>query len=173
MILVDSIKILTEKFNLDEKIELQHPSALGCNNQHGFLLEFNLSSKNFVTYVVASQLSSIAALPRSFKEALTESQGLCPVLGMLEIPPHFHCLLHTTMCSAICNESVIQYNPEKRCYEKIGESTEVALRVLAEKIGLPSFDYMPSALNMLYKHERASYCNRYWENQFKKVSSHQ
>lgn len=53
----------------------------------------------------------------------------------LEIPAHFHCLLHTAMCSALCNESVIQYNPDKRCYEKIGESTEVALRVLAEKVG--------------------------------------
>ncbi|GMP80831.1 hypothetical protein CsSME_00035790 [Camellia sinensis var. sinensis] len=29
---------------------------------------------------------------------------------------------------------------------------------------------MPSALNMLSKHERASYCNHYWEDQFKKVS---
>lgn len=88
----------------------------------------------------------------------------------LEIPAQFHCLLHIAMCSALCNESVIQYNPEKRIYEKIGESTEVALRVLAEKIGLPGFDSMPSALNMLSKHERASYCNRYWEDQFKKVS---
>lgn len=40
------------------------------------------------------------------------------------------------MCSALCNESVIQYNPDKRNYEKIGESTEVALRVFAEKVGL-------------------------------------
>lgn len=53
----------------------------------------------------------------------------------LELPANFHCLLHTAMCSALCNESSIQYNPDKRCYEKIGESTEVALRVLAEKVG--------------------------------------
>lgn len=53
----------------------------------------------------------------------------------LEIPAQFHCLLHIAMCSALCNESVIQYNPEKRSYEKIGESTEVALRVLTEKVG--------------------------------------
>lgn len=53
----------------------------------------------------------------------------------LELPANFHCLLHTAMCSALCNESAIQYNPDKRCYEKIGESTEVALRVLAEKVG--------------------------------------
>ncbi|KAK4478314.1 hypothetical protein RD792_017603 [Penstemon davidsonii] len=88
----------------------------------------------------------------------------------LEIPAQFHCLLHIAMCSALCNESVVQYNPEKKSYEKIGESTEVALRVLAEKIGLPGFDTMPSALDMLTKHERASYCNHYWEDQFKKVS---
>ncbi|CAN4078331.1 unnamed protein product [Withania somnifera] len=88
----------------------------------------------------------------------------------LEIPAQLPCLLHIAMCSALCNESVIQYNPDKRIYEKIGESTEVALRLLAEKIGLPGFDTMPSALNMLSKHERASYCNRYWESQFKKVS---
>ncbi|KAK3231207.1 hypothetical protein Dsin_003088 [Dipteronia sinensis] len=88
----------------------------------------------------------------------------------LEFPAQLPCLLHIAMGSALCNESVLQYNPDKGNYEKIGESTEVALRVLAEKVGLPGFDSMPSALNMLSKHERASYCNHYWENQFKKVS---
>ncbi|XP_022768634.1 calcium-transporting ATPase 3, endoplasmic reticulum-type isoform X4 [Durio zibethinus] len=88
----------------------------------------------------------------------------------LEFPAQLPCLLHIAMCSALCNESLLQYNPDNGNYEKIGESTEVALRVLAEKVGLPGFDSMPSALNMLSKHERASYCNHYWENQFKKVS---
>uniref|UniRef100_A0A2P2M3K3 Calcium-transporting ATPase n=1 Tax=Rhizophora mucronata TaxID=61149 RepID=A0A2P2M3K3_RHIMU len=88
----------------------------------------------------------------------------------LEFPAQLPCLLHIAMCSALCNESALQYNPDKGNYEKIGESTEVALRVLAEKVGLPGFDSMPSALHMLSKHERASYCNHYWEDQFKKVS---
>lgn len=87
----------------------------------------------------------------------------------LEFPAQLPCLLHIAMCSALCNESVLQYNPDKGNYEKIGESTEVALRVLAEKVGLPGFDSMPSSLNMLSNHERASYCNHYWENQFKKI----
>ncbi|XP_057518077.1 calcium-transporting ATPase 3, endoplasmic reticulum-type [Amaranthus tricolor] len=89
----------------------------------------------------------------------------------LDLPSQQPCLVHIAMCSALCNESSLQYNPDKGAYEKIGESTEVALRVLAEKIGIPGFDSMPSALNMLSKHDRASYCNRYWENQFKKVSA--
>ncbi|KAJ6344824.1 hypothetical protein OIU76_006371 [Salix suchowensis] len=89
---------------------------------------------------------------------------------IIEFPAQLPCLLHIAMCSAVCNESILQYNPDKGIYEKIGESTEVALRVLAEKVGLPGFDSMPSALHMLTKHERASYCNQYWESQFKKVS---
>uniref|UniRef100_A0A1J3JF24 Calcium-transporting ATPase n=1 Tax=Noccaea caerulescens TaxID=107243 RepID=A0A1J3JF24_NOCCA len=87
----------------------------------------------------------------------------------LDVPAQSPCLHHLAMCSSLCNDSILQYNPDKDSYEKIGESTEVALRVLAEKVGLPGFDSMPSALNMLSKHERASYCNHYWENQFKKV----
>ncbi|KAF9621155.1 hypothetical protein IFM89_016649 [Coptis chinensis] len=55
----------------------------------------------------------------------------------LEFPAEFTCLLHIAMCSALCNESMLQYNPDKGNYEKIGESTEVALRVLTEKVGLP------------------------------------
>ncbi|XP_050266596.1 calcium-transporting ATPase 3, endoplasmic reticulum-type isoform X1 [Quercus robur] len=89
---------------------------------------------------------------------------------LLEFPAELPCLLHIAICSALCNESVLQYNPDKGNYEKIGESTEVALRVLAEKVGLPGYDSMPSALNMLSSHERASYCNHYWESQFKKIS---
>ncbi|KAK9946378.1 hypothetical protein M0R45_011846 [Rubus argutus] len=90
--------------------------------------------------------------------------------SQLEFPAQLPCLLHIAMSSALCNESVLQYNPDKGSYEKIGESTEVALRVLAEKIGLPGYDSMPSSLNLLSKHERASYCNHYWENHFKKIS---
>jgi Ca2+ transporting ATPase len=120
----------------------------------------------------------------------------------LEHPADLPCLLHLAMCSSLCNESSVQYNTERGTYEKIGESTEVALRVLSEKVvsnllmwlfsfgqlpyasclhlwififvslnqvGLPGFDSMPSALTMLSKQERVSYCNHYWEQQFNKV----
>eukprot|EP01018_Ginkgo_biloba_P012515 Gb_16389 [translate_table: standard] len=45
----------------------------------------------------------------------------------LEHPANFPSLLHIAMCSALCNDSTSQYNLDKRTYEKIGESTEVAL----------------------------------------------
>lgn len=56
------------------------------------------------------------------------------------------------------------------CYSVPRPSCFDALRLLlSHQVGIPGFDSMPSALNRLSKHERASYCNRYWENQFKKV----
>lgn len=58
------------------------------------------------------------------------------IVLQLEFPAQLPCLLHIARCSALCNESVLQYNPDKGNYEKIGEATEVALRVLAEKVGL-------------------------------------
>ncbi|KAI5655174.1 hypothetical protein M9H77_32361 [Catharanthus roseus] len=121
-----------------------------------------LHSVNHGPMAAQYNVSGTTYAPEGF---VFESNGM-----QLEIPAQYPCLLHIAMCSALCNESVLQYNPDKKNYEKIGESTEVALRVLVEKIGLPGFDSMPSALNMLSKHERASYCNRYWENQFKKIS---
>ncbi|CAL5444507.1 unnamed protein product [Camellia sinensis] len=88
----------------------------------------------------------------------------------LEFPAQFPCLFHIAMCSALCNESVLQYNSDKGNYEKIGESTEVALRVLAEKLVFLDLIHTFCSEYAESKHERASYCNHYWEDQFKKVS---
>lgn len=71
----------------------------------------------------------------------------------LEIPAQYPCLLHIAMCSALCNESVLQYNPDKKNYEKIGESTEVALRVLVEKVILVEIcRWLFYVRNMSYLH---------------------
>eukprot|EP00850_Spirogloea_muscicola_P005663 SM000026S08912 [mRNA] locus=s26:447090:456715:+ [translate_table: standard] len=86
-------------------------------------------------------------------------------------PAELPSLLQTAICSALCNDAVVQYNTERSVYEKLGESTEVALRVLAEKVGLPGFDSMPTALTSLSRPERASYCNHHWEQQYTKVAT--
>ena len=90
---------------------------------------------------------------------------------ILQHPADLASVLHLAICSSLCNDSSLTYNGEKHVYEKIGESTEVALRVLAEKIGLPGFDAMPSALTQLSNQERAAYCATYWEGQFKRVAA--
>ena len=61
------------------------------------------------------------------------------IILQLDFPAQLPCLLHIAMCSALCNESTLQYHPDKGKYEKIGESTEVALRVFAEKVCICMF----------------------------------
>jgi Ca2+ transporting ATPase len=39
-------------------------------------------------------------------------------------------------CSALCNDSSLSYQPSSGSYTRIGESTELALRVFVEKVGL-------------------------------------
>ena len=56
---------------------------------------------------------------------------------------------------------------DKGVYQRVGEATELALRVLAEKIGL--LGYAARALDTLSKTERATYCNDHWQHDYKKV----
>lgn len=53
----------------------------------------------------------------------------------------------------------------------MGEATEVALRVLAEKVGLPGYAELPASLEQLSKRERATFCNDYWQKDQQRVSS--
>mmetsp|Transcript_39481 Transcript_39481/g.85944 ORF Transcript_39481/g.85944 Transcript_39481/m.85944 type:complete len:1019 (-) Transcript_39481:309-3365(-) len=80
-------------------------------------------------------------------------------------------LLQVAVCASMCNDSNVQYNQEKNTYDKIGESTEVALRVLVEKVGLPGYDSMPTALTRLSKQDRVGYCNSYWEGQYTRLAT--
>ncbi|KAK9866315.1 hypothetical protein WJX84_004041 [Apatococcus fuscideae] len=62
-------------------------------------------------------------------------------------------------------------NADKGVYQQVGEATEVALRVLAEKIGLPGYAQMPNAVEGLSKQERASFCNDYWQHTYSRVTT--
>lgn len=84
-------------------------------------------------------------------------------------PANLASLLHIAICSSMCNDSSLSYDGKTGSFKKIGESTEIALRVLAEKIGLPGFDDMPGALTTLSVEERATYCAMYWHGQFERV----
>ncbi len=52
----------------------------------------------------------------------------------------------------------------------MGEATEVALRVLAEKVGLPGYADMPGSMEHLSKRERATFCNDFWQQENRRVS---
>ncbi|PPQ99925.1 hypothetical protein CVT24_009560 [Panaeolus cyanescens] len=64
--------------------------------------------------------------------------------------------------SSLCNDSKIVYNPDKDIYSNIGEPTEAALRVLAEKIGCRDPEVSKS-IKDLAPVARANAVNDYFE----------
>lgn len=85
------------------------------------------------------------------------------------IPADVPTLLQTAACASLCNDSHLTYSTDRGTYQRVGEATEVALRVFAEKIGLPGYLAMPSALAQVPRSERATYCNDHWAQQYRKV----
>ena len=84
-------------------------------------------------------------------------------------PADYPAVLQSAACAALCNDSHLTYSAERGVYQRVGEATEVALRVFAEKIGLPGYSDMPRALATVPRAERATYCNDHWEQQHRKV----
>eukprot|EP00741_Cyanophora_paradoxa_P016350 tig00020912_g15786.t1 len=70
----------------------------------------------------------------------------------------------------VCNDASVDYNKETESYEKIGEPTEVALKVLTEKIGRPEIAEH-ERLSSLSKAERNLACCKYWAAKFNKLAT--
>ncbi|KAI8472408.1 MAG: hypothetical protein J3K34DRAFT_453784 [Monoraphidium minutum] len=65
--------------------------------------------------------------------------------GPLAEPAAQPCLLNAALCSALCNDSSLAFRPDTGGYSRVGESTELALRVFVEKVGLPAGCLPPGA----------------------------
>jgi magnesium-transporting ATPase (P-type) len=67
--------------------------------------------------------------------------------GEVAFPADLPCLLQAAVCCALCNDSHLTYAADRGAYQRVGEATEVALRVLAEKASavLPFAQRLPAA----------------------------
>jgi len=72
--------------------------------------------------------------------------------------------------STLCNDSSLFYNEERQIYEKLGEPTEVALTVLAEKVGVPDAT-LNSRRHLCPPEEKASFCREYWLKRYEKIAT--
>ncbi|KIY51059.1 calcium-transporting ATPase [Fistulina hepatica ATCC 64428] len=70
--------------------------------------------------------------------------------------------------SALCNDAKIVYHNDKDSYSNVGEPTEAALKVLAEKIGCCDKEVMQS-LTTLSKGERVNAINDYLERKIPRL----
>ncbi|KAL9099971.1 MAG: hypothetical protein Q9163_004597 [Psora crenata] len=72
-------------------------------------------------------------------------------------------IMKMTEVAALCNESQLSYDPKQGIYSSVGEPTEGALRVLAEKVGTPDVMVNQKARS-LPLHERLHHTSKYFED---------
>ena len=78
----------------------------------------------------------------------------------------------SAMVATLCNDAKIIYDTEKQVFTRAGEPTEAALKVLAEKIGLPNADEDAKRLAK-DKIARANDVSNYWEATMPKKRTHE
>mmetsp|Transcript_6568 Transcript_6568/g.17614 ORF Transcript_6568/g.17614 Transcript_6568/m.17614 type:complete len:1038 (+) Transcript_6568:39-3152(+) len=107
-----------------------------CSDKTGTLTTNQMS----VIKVAAVQSSSSQLAEFDVTGTTFSPEGM--VLGpggvVLRQPADTPCLAHAAQCAALCNDSQVFVAQKTGTLQRIGESTEIALRVFAEKIGLPS-----------------------------------
>lgn len=72
--------------------------------------------------------------------------------------------------STVCNDSSLIYDDIKKQYDRIGEGTEVALTVFAEKAGVPDKDYC-SSRRTAAPSAKSSACRKFWLSRSRKLST--
>jgi Ca2+ transporting ATPase len=134
-------------------------------NTAGALQEFEVTG---TSYAPEGRVFLSDELLTSTTSTTTTTSGY-PKSNEVPIPADYPALLQSAACAALCNDSHLTYAVDKGIYQPVGEATEVALRVFAEKIGLPGYSEMPSSLAQVPRAERATYCNEHWEQQQRKI----
>ena len=93
---------------------------------------------------------------------ILDSRGL-----VVHEPADAAAVAYVAMCCSMCNDSTLNFDKEKGSFEKIGEATEIALRVLTEKIGLPS----DSGILGRAQSDQDMHSTQYWDSEFTKLAT--
>lgn len=74
--------------------------------------------------------------------------------------------------AALCNDARLAYDSEKSAYTNLGDATEGALRVLAEKIGTRDAS-VNSARSTLAPEDRIHYASKHWESSAPRLATYE
>ncbi|CAB4419859.1 unnamed protein product [Rhizophagus irregularis] len=79
------------------------------------------------------------------------------------LPAKNTCINELAQVCVLCNDSRIAYNDDSKTYLCVGEPTEAALKVLAEKLSTDSVTFNQSLISLSPK-DRATACSNYYES---------
>ncbi|KAI0747936.1 calcium-transporting ATPase [Daedaleopsis nitida] len=135
-----------------------------CSDKTGTLTTNQMSVSKFTVV-------DISGTPREFHvEGTTFApQGsVTPVDSKSSAEVSSEPLLRLAEISAICNDSKIIYHADKNLYTNLGEPTEAALKVLAEKLPCPDAE-LSQSLPHLAPAVRANAVNDYYEQKIPRL----
>ncbi|CDF35795.1 calcium-transporting ATPase, endoplasimc reticulum type [Chondrus crispus] len=72
--------------------------------------------------------------------------------------------------STVCNDSSLTYDEQNKHFDRIGEGTEVALTVFAEKTGVPDADVCEARVTAAPA-EKATMCRKFWLSKLNKLTT--
>ncbi|THH19979.1 hypothetical protein EUX98_g8674 [Antrodiella citrinella] len=129
-----------------------------CSDKTGTLTTNQMSVSKFLVVNPAGKVQEYLVEGTTFSPegSVTSADGKPPT--ELRSEP----LLRLAEIGAICNDSKIVYNADKGAYANVGEPTEAALKVLAEKLPCPDKE-LTSSLPTLSRAARASAVNDFYE----------
>lgn len=116
--------------------------------------DFTLASAHSST----AAASQVGAIPMGCPVATAAASPVGAVLG------------EAASVATLCNDSTLVYRPAERTWDKLGEGTEVALSVWAEKCGVPDAT-VNATRGTMESARRASVCRDYWAGLLRKEAT--
>uniref|UniRef100_A0A1X7V496 Calcium-transporting ATPase n=1 Tax=Amphimedon queenslandica TaxID=400682 RepID=A0A1X7V496_AMPQE len=138
-------------------------TSIICSDKTGTLTTNMMSVSRFFV-VEAIDDGSVAFNEFEASGSTYEPSGVITLNGdKVTGSQYAYCLKELSDICVLCNDSSLSYNSDRNTYEKVGESTEVALKVLAEKINVEDVDK-----SSLTREELATACADNVHKEYKK-----
>ena len=85
---------------------------------------------------------------------------------------HMPIILRIAEVAALCNDSYLAFDPKNSVYSIVGEPTEGALRVLAEKIGTPNISLNQQRIKLPVQ-EKLHWTSKYYEEHNSRLATYE
>ncbi|KAJ2716688.1 hypothetical protein H4R19_000494 [Coemansia spiralis] len=150
-------------------------TSIICSDKTGTLTTNQMSVAQLAVLDAAGAVRELQVTGTSFSpDGCVVGLGGAPVADAAAdaqvVPGSTAALRDTVLVSALCNNATVTYNFEKDTYHHVGEPTEAALRVLAEKVGTPDAGFN-ATLAGLSKADRTQACCQWIQHRFKRVTT--
>eukprot|EP01089_Gocevia_fonbrunei_P019991 TRINITY_DN725_c0_g1_i1.p1 TRINITY_DN725_c0_g1~~TRINITY_DN725_c0_g1_i1.p1 ORF type:complete len:1045 (+),score=320.11 TRINITY_DN725_c0_g1_i1:39-3173(+) len=125
------------------------------------IVEVGVEGSSYATFKIKAGNAQFSLLPQDNYESLKFAKGQA-----IKNAAALSSFKDMAVISSLCNDANIELKGDE--FSSIGQSTEAAMKVLVEKIGLPKAAD-DAELPKLAKDKRATHVNKYWAKEYTKV----